>query len=51
MRGQTVTRNLNELHVPYSGKFLHGANFRIFCMRVLRAKIKNMKISTIEIFA
>ena len=34
--------------IPYSGKFLHGANFRIFRMRILHAKIKTTKISTIE---
>ena len=37
-------------HVPYSGKFSHGANFRIFRIRVLHAKIKTTKISTIEKF-
>ena len=39
------------IHVPYSGKFSHGANFRIFRMRALHAKIKTTKIWTIENFA
>ena len=34
--------------IPYSGKFSHGANFRIFHMRVLHAKIKTTRISMIE---
>ena len=29
--------------ILYSGKFSYGANFRIFCMGVLYAKIKTMK--------
>ena len=37
--------------IPYNGKFSHGANFCIFRIRVLHAKIKTTKISTIEIFA
>ena len=43
--------NLGEAQViPYSRKFLHGANFRIFRMHVLHAKIKITNISTIENF-
>ena len=37
--------------IPYSGKFSHGDNYCIFRMRVLHAKIKTTKISTIKIFA
>ena len=33
-----------HVYIPYSGKFSHGANFRIFRMRVLHAKIKTTKI-------
>ena len=31
-------------HIPYSGKFSYGANFRIFHMRVLYARIKTTRI-------
>ena len=33
----------------YSGKFLYGANFRIFCMKPRDTKIKTAKILTVEI--
>ena len=37
--------------LTYSGKFSHGANFCIFRMRTLHAKMKTTKIWTIENFA
>ena len=36
-------------HVPYSGKFSYGANFRIFRMKPRDTKIKTAKILTVEI--
>ena len=37
--------------IPYSGKFTYGANFHIFRMCLLCAKIKTTKIWTFEVFA
>ena len=39
----------NAEHVPYSGKFLYGANFCIFHMKPRDTKIKTAKILTVEI--
>ena len=38
-------------HIPYSGKFLYGANFRISRMCPLCAKTKTTKVWMFEIFA
>ena len=52
---QNLVRDDNNLkvtiYIVYSGKFSHGANFRIFRMHILHAKIKATKICTFEIFA
>ena len=45
----TSRRCINR-HLPYSGKFLYGANFCKFRMSVLYAKIKTTKIWTIGNF-
>ena len=37
------------IHLPYSGKFLIGANFRIFRMMARHTKINTMKSFTFEI--
>ena len=39
-----------EGQIPYSGKFLYGANFCIFRMCLLCDKIKTMKVWTFKIF-
>ena len=44
----TISHHLHHCIIPYSGKFSRGANFRIFHMRVLHAKIKTMKFEPLE---
>ena len=45
MKGDVqVDDALGTTEIPYSGKFLYGANFRIFHTSVLYTKIKTTKI-------
>ena len=47
--GNCVTQYECIVHstLPYSGKFSYGANFRIFRMNALHAKIKTCEILNI----
>ena len=39
---------VKHLMIPYSGKFLNGANFHIFCMKPGDTKIKNLTCKILE---